>query len=41
MVAHLGISIRGVDRAIKSLKDKGIIERMGSNKTGYWKVIDE
>lgn len=25
-----------IDRAIKSLKEKGIITRVGSNKTGYW-----
>ena len=30
---------RTVERAIKSLKEQGIIERNGSNKTGSWKVI--
>ena len=28
-----------IDRAIKALKEKGLIQRVGSNKTGYWKVI--
>ena len=28
-----------VQRGISSLKDKGIIERIGSNKKGYWKII--
>ncbi|MBP5737590.1 MAG: hypothetical protein J6X38_00700, partial [Abditibacteriota bacterium] len=28
-----------LDRAIKSLKDKGLIERVGPNKTGYWRVL--
>ncbi len=27
-----------VDRAIQSLRRKGIIDRVGSNKSGYWKV---
>ena len=26
------------DNIIKTLKEKGYIERIGSNKTGYWKV---
>ena len=30
---------RTVERAIKSLKEQGIIERNGSDKTGSWKVI--
>ena len=28
-----------IDRAIKALKERGLIQRVGSNKTGYWKVI--
>ena len=28
-----------IDRAIKALKEKGLIQRVGSNKSGYWKVI--
>lgn len=28
-----------IDRAIKVLKERGLIQRVGSNKTGYWKVI--
>ncbi len=39
IVEMSGKSIRTVNRAISSLKDKGLIERIGSNKTGYWKVI--
>lgn len=30
-----------IDRAIKSLKGKCFIERVGSNKTGYWKIINK
>lgn len=29
-----------IDRAIKALKEKYFIERVGSNKTGYWKIIN-
>lgn len=35
---HIGKST--VDRAIEFLKGKGLIERIGSNKSGYWKVLD-
>ena len=31
---------RTVERAIKSLREHGIIERNGSDKTGSWKVIE-
>lgn len=30
-----------IDRTIKSLKEKCLIERVGSNKTGYWKIINK
>ena len=30
-----------IDRAIKSLKEKGVIVRVGSNKTGYWEIINK
>ena len=33
------IPYRTVQRLISSLKSKKIIERVGSNKSGYWKVI--
>ena len=29
-----------VDNAIGFLKENGLIERIGSNKAGYWKVND-
>lgn len=35
----LNISSRQTERIVSVLKDKGYIERIGSNKTGYWKVI--
>ncbi len=38
LAKKVGIGERTLSRYIKSLKDKGIIERVGSKKTGYWKV---
>lgn len=39
LISALGISKGTVDRTIKVLKEKNLIERIGSNKTGYWKVL--
>lgn len=38
LISTLGISKGTVDRTIKALKERGILERIGSNKTGYWKI---
>lgn len=38
LIEALDISARTIDRAIKSLKEKGAIERIGSDKNGYWSV---
>ena len=35
---ELGIGIATVKRKIKDLKERGIIERIGSDKTGSWKI---
>lgn len=35
---QLNISLRTVRRRIKDLKEKGVIERIGSDKTGRWKI---
>lgn len=37
----LKISLSTVKRKIKNLKEQGKIERIGSDKTGHWKVIEE
>lgn len=37
---RLKISLSTVRRKIKELKNNGKIERMGSDKTGYWKIIE-
>ncbi len=39
IVLELGVSRRTVSRIFVSLVDKGYIERVGTNKKGYWKVI--
>ena len=31
-------SVRTINRIMSLLKAKGLIERIGSNKNGYWKV---
>ena len=37
---RLDLSLSTVRRKIKNLKEQGIIERIGSDKTGYWKIIE-
>lgn len=38
LVSSLGISKGTIDRTIKALKERGLIERIGSNKKGQWKL---
>lgn len=33
------ISTATISRYLKQLQDKRIIERIGSNKSGYWKIL--
>lgn len=35
---HLKVSLSTVRRRIKTLKAQGLLERIGSDKTGYWKI---
>src|SRR5690606_4616768 len=37
---QLNISLSTVKRRIKIRKQKGLVERVGSDKTGYWKIIE-
>lgn len=39
MMVSLGIGKSTLDRTLKKLKEVEIIERAGSKKTGYWKVL--
>lgn len=41
MIEMLDVSARTIDRAIKSLKEKGIIERVGADKNGYWEITNK
>ena len=36
----LSVGRTTVSTRIKALKDKGLIERIGSDKDGYWKITD-
>jgi ATP-dependent DNA helicase RecG len=36
---RLGLSLSTVRRKIKELRDSRQIERIGSDKTGFWKVV--
>lgn len=32
-------TVRTIQRVLDSLKAKDLIERVGSDKTGYWKIL--
>jgi len=36
---RLKISLKSVERYIKNLKSEGIVERVGADRGGYWKII--
>lgn len=38
---QLGIGINGVKQQIRKLKKEGILERVGDNRTGFWKTRGE
>lgn len=38
IAASLNVSKSKVDRLIATLKKRGVLKRIGSSKTGYWKV---
>jgi len=41
LVELTGLSRRGVEWNIQQLKAAGLIERIGADKGGYWKVIKD
>lgn len=41
LVEKLNISVKGVEWQIKTLKDKGILKRIGPDKGGYWEIIEK
>jgi predicted HTH transcriptional regulator len=34
------ITVRNIKANIAKLKERGLIDRVGARKNGYWKVID-
>lgn len=40
MAERLGLSIRAVKKSIKDLSDKGILNREGSARSGYWIILN-
>ena len=40
MAKELHVGRTTIDRTMEHLKNKGLIERMGSYKSGYWKAKD-
>ncbi|MCL1983784.1 MAG: winged helix-turn-helix transcriptional regulator, partial [Methanomassiliicoccaceae archaeon] len=39
LAEELGVYIRTIERGLKKLKDASIIERIGSDRSGEWKVL--
>ncbi len=39
MAKHLEISTTAIDKNIKTLKQKGLLERVGGRKEGFWRLI--
>jgi len=37
---QIGIAGRNVESNIKKLKERGILIRHGSPKSGYWEIVD-
>ena len=41
LIQRIGKAERTVKRALASLKEKGLIERVGSDKAGHWKILKQ
>jgi len=39
MARELNMSLAGVEKNIRQLKELGIIKRIGPNKGGYWEIL--
>ncbi|WP_338229250.1 winged helix-turn-helix transcriptional regulator [Algoriphagus taiwanensis] len=39
MAMKIGISSTAIDKNIAVLKKKGVIERVGSDRSRYWKIL--
>jgi predicted HTH transcriptional regulator len=40
MADSIGISTTAIDKNIVALKDKGLLQRIGSDKAGYWAILE-
>ena len=38
---EMSLSVRGVEKNIKELREKGILKRNGSARGGYWEIIEK
>lgn len=41
LAAAMGVSHAGIRYAMKGLKDKGLVVRIGSNRSGKWRLKDK
>lgn len=39
LAERVGITVRSIQRNITGLREKGILERVGSRKAGYWEIV--
>lgn len=40
IVTNISVSRETVKRSLKTLSEKGLIKRVGSDKTGHWEIIE-
>lgn len=40
MAQNIGISTTAIDKNLNSLRDKGIIQRVGPDRGGYWEIVN-
>lgn len=41
MADSIGISTTAIDKNIIALKDKGLLQRIGSDNAGYWALLED
>ncbi|WP_370659337.1 hypothetical protein [Sphingobacterium luzhongxinii] len=40
MAEHIGISTTAIDKHIRSLRENKVIGRVGSDRSGYWELLN-
>ena len=38
IAASVGLSVKGIEKAIRVLKEQGLLKRIGPDKGGHWEV---